>query len=223
MSNVSPPPASLTAAIQASVNGTTLVANPDVLDPIFNSEAWMTYTLNDTPCPGVIDMDGIRGLDRVTEWDRKKGKGMRGAVLTLTQQPLAIGEITSLFWLAEHFQQWADFYDLLTYYANKNALTNAARIEHPALQQNGIKNVVVGKIGTIRHRGKNLYSVTVEYIEWAPPPANSVVSTPISSGGGVTASPVPGAPPPELPNQHAQLAQAQLERDSAASALAAIQ
>src|SRR6185312_7644623 len=141
-----------------------------------------------TPAPGIIAIDGVRGFSRETGWDKKKGKGQKGATLTLTTQPPAEGSITA----------WESFVDLLLkYQAGKASDTNAATIDYPEFALLEIVNVVVHKIHPRRHIGKNLWSVTVEYIEWVPPPPVSIVSTPIKADT-VVAPELPGTPPPAV-------------------------
>jgi hypothetical protein len=192
MSNA-PSPA-LLSAIAAAANPTSL----DPTDPISASDAWDTYTLNGYAVPGVIAVDGIRGFDREYKWDLKHGKGQQGAVSTLTGQPLARGSITSWLWTPAHFEKWEEFAaTVLTYFAGKTQITDAAAIIHPALQLNNVNSVVVGKIGVIRHVGKKLYSVAVEYIEWSPPPPATIVNTPMKSAP-VSVAALPGDPPPAV-------------------------
>jgi len=175
----------------------TATSTIDINNPIDDAQIWETYSINGTPAPGIIEIDGIRGFARETEWDAKKGKGQRGAILTLTQYPLAKGSITSLLWKPAHFSAWNSFVDtLLTYSSNKTSQTNAATIDHPALALLDITTVVVAAVHPIRHRGKKLYSVTVDFIEWAPPPQASVVSTPKQAD--VVAPTLPGNNPPAL-------------------------
>ncbi len=186
----------------------------DVPDPITNSAAWATYTINGVPCPGVIPVDGLRGFERETGWDRKKGKGTGGAILTMTTWPPAEGSITSILWLPEHFALWDEFSSSLEYHTDKVANTPAAKIGYPALAYNLIYDVVVHKVGIPRHHGKKLYSVTVDYIEWMPPPKATIVSTPIQPGTDFPQL-TPGDTPPNQADASAGLQQALAENAAA--------
>ncbi len=103
---------------------------------------------------------------------------------------------------------------MLSYYSDKQSITNAAQIDHPALAKNNVQNVVVGKVGIIRHVGKKLYSVTVEYIEWSPPPSATVVNTPLKAAE-LTASTIVGNPPPAVAAAQARMFQASAEHAAA--------
>ena len=186
-------------------------------DPWSAWDSWDTYTINGVACPGIIARDGIRGLDRVTEWDIKAGKGQRGATTTLSQQPLAKGTITSLIWSPGQYFALQDFITDLLYFSDKNAVTNAATIYHPALANLLITNVVVGRIAPLRHLGGKMYHFTAEFIEWAPPPNTSAVATPLTADT-VQASDVPGDLPPDVRNAEATYFQAQANHAAAASA-----
>ena len=64
------------------------------LDPIKNSNLWVAFTLKGISSPGTIPKGGVKGFKRQTGWDKKKGKGTRGATLTLTSQPPVEGSFT---------------------------------------------------------------------------------------------------------------------------------
>lgn len=194
------------------------VAFEDIPDPIGTpggSVAWMTYSINGVTCPGVIAIDGIHGFERETGWDKKKGKGTGGAVLTETTWPPAEGSITSWFWAKGQIPAWYKFAQLLESHSDKVANSKAATIEHPALTTNNIFNVVVHKVGPVRHLGKQLYSVTVDYIEWVPPPKTSIVSTPIQPAS--VQPDLPGDPGPGVADAEADLAAAQAANGAAAA------
>jgi len=187
-------------------------------NPISGPAVWDTYTLQGQAAPGVIALDGIRGFERKTVWDRKIGKGQTGATLTLVQQPLAEGTIETWLWLPSHFEAWDYFYaDVLQYFGSKQAIVNAAEISHPALYRLNITNVVVGYVSPIRHRGKKLYSVTVQYIEWTPQPTSTIVNTPLKAAT-YSAPALPATPPPAV-----AAAQASYYSASSAHAAAAAQ
>ncbi len=161
------------------------------LDPINDAQAWHTIEIGDTTSPGVIE--SIEGFERATEWDLKKGKGAKGATLTLVQAPPCEGRITFILWEPIHFLQWAQFLPLLKYDPDKTE-AQAVGIYHPSLADLGINSVVVKKIAPIIHKGKGKYTRTIEFIEWAPPPKSSITTTPTTSEAATLPS-VPGDPP----------------------------
>ena len=186
---------------------TQTITSSDVPNPIDNSTAWTTYTINGTPCPGIVATDGVRGFERKTTWDLKIGKGTGGAINTLATAPPAEGSITSWLWTSDHFDAWDMFSSLLEYHSDKQPNTQASNINYPALAYNDITQVVVHSVGIPRHLGKQLYSVTVEFIEWIPPPKTTIVSTPIQPGA--TFADIPGDATPEQAALSSQLAQTQ--------------
>lgn len=179
---------------------------PDPMTP-GGSAAWRTYKINGVVCPGVIAIDGIHGFERETGWDKKKGKGAGGATLTMTTWPPAEGSITSWFYGKGQIPAWEDFTAILEYHSDKVANTPSASIEHPALQINDITAVVVHKVGIVRHLGRQLYSVTVDYIEWLPPPPATIVSTPIKPSNDQPD--LPGDVPQDQADADANLMEAQ--------------
>lgn len=148
-----------------------------LLDPLTNWRAWSVIQVGDTESPGVIDKDGIEGFERETGWDVKKGKGAKGASLTLQTEPPSSGTIRFVLWKPSHFGEWAAFLPLLRY-TGSAADKQAVAIYHPSLADLGITSVVVDKISPIRHVGMGRYIRTVKFIEWTPPPKASIVATP---------------------------------------------
>lgn len=156
-----------------------------MIDPIENAHAWHVVTIGTTDSPGVCE---LAGWDRPFDWDEKKGKGTNGASLTFTNRPLGSGSVTFKLWTAEHFDEWQSFRKLLDYDTTKRA-AQAVDIYHPAISANGFKAVVVTKLGALVHKGKGLYTVTVDFKEYSPPPKKSAVSTPTGSGNGPRTGP----------------------------------
>lgn len=189
-----------------------VAAGSSDVNPIEFYDDWTFIKIANTTSPGVIAIDGIRGFERETAWDKKKGKGVKGATLTLTQYPPAEGSIEFLLWEATHFKEWVEFRKLLKYSTDKasgNATAaDAFDIYHPALADVGISQVVTHKISPIYHRGRGLYTITVDLIEWTPPPPVSVIGTTASSKP-IDKNSSPGKQPDAVANAQAELAAAQ--------------
>jgi hypothetical protein len=147
------------------------------LDPIQNPEAWDTIIVGQTTSPGICKVSEFK---RAHEFDVKKGKGTLGATITFVGRPPAKGSITFQLWTPEHFADWDKFRPLLKYDPTKAAV-QAIDIYHPSLADIDINSVVVESIGNIVHEGQQLYSITVELLEYFPPPKSSAVSTPTGS------------------------------------------
>lgn len=160
------------------------------IDPITWPKFWHAIRVggvNGMPSPGAIAPNGVRGFDRQTDWDKKKGKGVKGATLTRTNFPPAEGSFEFQLWLAEHFAQWEEFRPLLNYNpANPGDDASAFDMYYPPLADLNISRVVVKKISPIRHVGRGRYIVVVDMIEWLNPPAKSAVATVVSSNPDAT-------------------------------------
>lgn len=173
------------------------------LDPINNPQAWDTITVAGVSSPGVCQLGEFK---RAHEWDIKRGKGSDGATITFTGRPPAKGSFKLLFWTANHFTLWKQFVPLLKYDPTKKA-PQPVDIYHPALDDLNITSVVAESIGTIQHEGNQLYSVTVELLEYFPAPAKSAVSTPTSSTTTNSTTATPGkSPDPVADAQQKQIA-----------------
>ncbi len=141
--------------------------------------------------PGIIAPGGITGFDRLTEWDVKKGKGTKGGTATISQLPPAKGSIKFLLWDPFHFEAWDTIYRARFKYDPTKKAKNAVDIYHPALAKIDITSVVTEKIGPETPEGKGLWSITVDLLEYIPPPKVNISSTPngsTSNGGKAGAS-----------------------------------
>jgi hypothetical protein len=163
-------------------------------NPIQFPQAWDVIYCEGVRSPGVIEQDGIQGFERVTEWDSKKGKGARGATLTLVQQPPGEGSITFLLWLPRHWDEWATYIKLLKYDTYKGVASDAVELFHPALDELNINSAVVSKVSPVKHVGRGMYRRTVTFIEWAQVPRQPVTSTPTKAVENSSGS-TPGTPP----------------------------
>ncbi len=183
------------------------LADSSELNPIQFHSDWNYFKIAGVRSPGAIPRNGIHGLDRVTGWDKKKGKGTAGATLTLTDFPPAEGSISLQLWEPFHFPAWHAFRALLRYTPGKKpgsaTAADALDIYHPSLAGVGIVSVVTHKVSPERHMGNGLYIVQIDLIEWRNPPAVSVVATTALSktDGGKS----PGKPPNPFADRQAQL------------------
>ncbi len=177
------------------------------LNPIEHAGAWSYFTIAGVRSPGAIPRNGVHGFDRITGWDKKKGKGTAGATLTLTDFPPAEGAFLIQLWDPIHFALWKVFRSLLKYTPGKKpgsaTAADALDIYYPSLADNEIKSVVTHKVSPSRHMGNGLYVVQIDLIEWRNPPVASVVATTATSrtDGGKS----PGKPPNPFADRQAQL------------------
>lgn len=170
-------------------------------NPIDQPQLWDVVTISGVPSPGVIKDGSIGDWSRQYEWDVKKGKGTQGATETYTNAPPAEGSITWYLWTAEQFAAWNDFLPNFKFDPTKSQ-PEAISIYHPALDALDISSVVVKKIGSIQHEGKNLYSITIDFLEYFPTPNVAATGTPSGSTSPSTPNPNPnpsGSDPPNAP------------------------
>ena len=176
------------------------------VDPISFPQAWDQVRIANQLCPGVCE---VKEFKRRHEWDKKKGKGAYGETITFIQRPAATGSIKFLLWTAQHFTDWDSFRKLLKFDPTKKTV-QAVDIYHPSLADIDIKSVVTESIGNIQHEGEQLYSITVDFLEYFPPPPKSAVSTPTNSKAGSSqgiATPSGNQPPDADAALQAQIAQ----------------
>ncbi len=159
------------------------------INPIDNPQAWDVINVGGKDNPGYCEVGEFK---RENEWDIKKGKGTKGATMTFVGLPPAKGQIVFYLWLAQHFRDWEAFRKLFKYDPTKKT-TSAIDIYHPSLADIDISSVVTEYITNIVHVGKQMYTVTVDLVEYSPPPKASAVSTPGGSKSTGGAS-IPGTP-----------------------------
>ncbi len=153
-------------------------------NPIDDPQGWDYVLVAGHISPGRCEVSNAK---RSQAFDVKRGKGARGATLTYTGVVPAEPRIKLWFWLPQHFDQWNDFLPLLQYDGTK-AEVKAVAIYYPSLADVGISSIVVKDIGAIEYESTGLYSVTIETIEYLPPPKASEVSTPTTSQTGARKS-----------------------------------
>jgi hypothetical protein len=177
---------------------------------------WLWAFLKGTPTPGTIPRGGVRGFKRETGWDIKKGKGTRGATLTLKDQPPCEGSITLQLLGPGGFYGFGgslpstDFAAWDSFVANVLSIPAAQQkaeglaIYYPSLIAIQLTAVVVKHFTPLEHMGKGMYHTEIQLIEWSPPPPVSIVSTPASKSPD---NPGPDGPPPVDPRIAALQAQ----------------
>ncbi len=148
-----------------------------LLNPIDNPQAWDVIQIGSQTSPGICKIGAFKAKH---EWDVKKGKGTLGATITFVGRPPASGSITFKLWTKAHFVQWDTFSDLFKYDPTKKAV-QAIDICHPSLAAIQLNSVVCEGIGAINHEGNGLYTITVDLLEYFPPPKASATGTPSGS------------------------------------------
>jgi len=157
------------------------------LNPIDNPQDWDVIRIGGVTSPGVCSVSDFKSKH---EWDVKKGKGTYGATLTYVGRPPCQGTIKFKLWTPAHFIAWASFRDLFNYIPDRKAVT-PIDIYHPALADVGLNSVVCEGVGQVVHEGEQLYSITVELIEYFPSPKANITATP---AGSKSKAPNPNSP-----------------------------
>lgn len=155
------------------------------LDPITSPQVWDVVKIGAQTSPGVCELSSFASKP---EWDVKRGKGVMGATITFVGRPPSKGSITFKLWTPAHFAQWDLFRPAFKYDPTKKAV-QAIDIYHPSLADIDLTSVVCEGIGAIKHEGGQLYTISVDLLEYFPPPKASAIGTPsgsTSAGKGTT-------------------------------------
>jgi len=153
------------------------------LNPIDNAQDYDFCEVDGEENPGIIAPGGVTGFKRDTEWETKKGKGTKGGTATLVQLPPAKGSIKFLLWTAAHFEAWDQTFRKQFKYDPTKKTKNAVDIFHPILAKQDVHSVVTESIGPETSEGQGLWSITIDLLEYLPPPKKTVTGTPGGSGG----------------------------------------
>jgi hypothetical protein len=149
----------------------TLLANP-----LVTPSAYDVIKIAGVTSPGVFK---LHSGGRRYKWDVKFAKGSEGATETYQGwDPKKDIKGTFQFWRADQIDTfYQSFVPLLKYDATKTN-PQPVPIEHPVLFESDILSVVTQEIGPLTDLGRQLWSVTVEWIEFAPAKKKDVTTTP---------------------------------------------
>lgn len=158
-----------------------------LLNPIDDPRAFDSVIIAGKESPGLAQVGEV---SREYEWDVKVGKGAFGSTTTFTGRVPAKFSVMFTLWTQQHFSDWEDFVSRLKYDPTKiryNPDTlfvsgvSAVDIFHPVLVNLDVNSVVVQKIGGLVHKGRGVYTASIDFLEYYPPPKISVVATPAGS------------------------------------------
>lgn len=127
---------------------------------------------------GIVEVtDANRGFD----WDVKKSAGSQGQTTTYRGWELAQPKLKFKFWTDA--QITAFYQQLVTpmYYDAEKTAPKPWDVYHPKLFANQIYWLVTKKLGDLTHEGGQLWSVTVEALEFRQAKAKNATSTPEQS------------------------------------------
>lgn len=172
---------------------TLAITVPDFLNPFRDPLAWDSIEIDGFeigPRNGEIRAI-VEEADLKNEWDRKKGKGVKGETSTLTQQPAIDVVVNFEIWGTTGVELWHRLVYKFRHHVGPN-LTKVFAIEHPRLLQVGVSSVCLDHIIPLRANRGGLHTAGFKCHQFFPPPPVSITSTPT----GTTPDPgaIPGVP-----------------------------
>lgn len=148
-------------------------------NPLRNPEAFDKLVAAGISNPGLFQL--VDGGGRPFKWDIKDVAGAQGATETYRGWRPSEGiHARFVFWTAEQIDEFFTTYlPLFEIDGTKTSATPVA-VQHPVLNANNIFAVVAKEIGPLVdvERGKQLWSVTLELIEFRPAKKANVTKTP---------------------------------------------
>ena len=151
------------------------------LDPISNAKEWHYFKLGGVVSPGTIPVGGIRGFERETIWDKPAGKGSDGAQLIRTHRPPVEGSITMQLFQDFDFLDWYAFVAGVLSIPADSQIADGISFEFVGMPQtaDAVTLVVIKKYTLIPkfETAAKRYTVSIDFLEWSPPPAKSIVKT----------------------------------------------
>jgi hypothetical protein len=106
----------------------------------------------------------------------------------------------------QDFADWDNFVSQVLSIDPKQQQAAGLSIYHPSLSSIGVTTVVVAHYTAPSHKGKGLYEVEIDLIEWQQPPPVNVTSTPSTTApDGGTGGPTP-PPDPRIAALQQQIA-----------------
>jgi hypothetical protein len=150
-----------------------------VVDYDVNAQPWLAPKLSGVPIPGTIVVPGgLQGFKRGTGWDVRAGKGTAGAELTLKTQPPVKGTVTMQLVTPADFAAWDAFVSAVLSISVEDQKADGLAWYYPGHASIGLTVVVVENYtGPVPQKVGGVFQVSIEVIEWSPPPATSIVST----------------------------------------------
>ncbi len=146
-------------------------------------QGYDTVTIGGVVCPGIVK--GVDAFKTKREFDVKKGKGVFGATITFVGRPPSTGTLTFYFWRKDQETAWITFRDQFKFDPTKKTI-QAIDIFHPWLAEIDMTSFVCEGIGAVKDEGKKLYSITVDLLEYFPPPNKNATGTPTGSTSGAS-------------------------------------
>lgn len=158
------------------------------MNPIAEPSLYERAALAGKLTPGIIGRGGVTGWDREQDWDIKKAKGKQGATMTDQGSAPTSGAIEIQLWrtgespdFVHDFDDWENDYRPMLETARVKG--EALVVGHPIINGAGVTSVVVKKIGPLTDKGRGLWTVKVELLEFLKPKAAGGTPSAAKPGG----------------------------------------
>jgi hypothetical protein len=150
-------------------------------NPLLNPEAFDVIVVAGVVNPGIVR---VSGAERVFDWDVKDAPGSQGSTITYRGwKPTDSITLRFEFWEREQINEFYNEFVPLFYYDAAKTAPKPVDVFHPTLNANQVNSVVTKKIGPLTPEDKQLWSVTIEVLEYRPAPKKNATSTPKGSAG----------------------------------------
>lgn len=150
-------------------------------NPLVNPEAFDVIVVAGVVNPGIVK---VTGAERVFDWDVKDAPGSQGSTITYRGwKPTESIQLRFELWTQAQITEFFTTFVPLFYYDASKSAPKPVDVFHPILNANQINSVVTKKIGPLVLEDKQLYSCTIEVLEYRPAPKKNATTTPKSSTG----------------------------------------
>lgn len=144
-------------------------------NPFRVPEAFDTCALAGEFLPGLAKVGAVK---RAFKWDKKEAPGTQGDHITYRGSRLVDFVIELTMWEEEQIDEWDLKRPLFEPDAKK---IQALDVEHPVLERQKVRSVVVAEIVELEHKGGGLWVVQLGVNEYKPPPKAPATGNPKGS------------------------------------------
>jgi len=123
----------------------------------------------------------VTGAERKFKWDVKASSGSQGQTITYRGWDLAKPKIKFSFWTDEQIRAFYESIQAPIYYDAEKEAPKPWDVYHPKLFASQIYWLVTDSIGDLIDEGGQLWTITVETLEYRQAKAKNATSTPQTS------------------------------------------
>jgi len=128
----------------------------------------------------------VEGAERATKVDKPKSPGADGVRLRIKGREVAEPKIVLTGWTDDHWEELREIARVV-HPIGRGEQHNAVAVAHPALAFHGIAEVFVQKVTGPEWQDDRSFVMTLECIEWRPPPARNATRRPTAAPSTTTA------------------------------------